>query len=111
MLAGITDVTGTGWPEGRELALESTQQDRYQLGAYVAGSYACAWLAEFRAATQADEAARASEAARVLGTSREWPVLLEMNRDGDFPEVLWDYADEATAGRVPEGYRQGLGCL
>jgi hypothetical protein len=33
-----------------------------------------------------------------------------MNADGDYPEVVWQYADEVGAGQVPEGFREGLGC-
>ena len=46
-----------------------------------------------------------------MGTSRQWPVLQEMDADGDYPEVVWDYADQVGAGQVPEGYREGLGLL
>ena len=54
--------------------------------------------------------ARADEAARVMGTSRQWPVLQEMDPEGDYPEVVWEYADAMAAGQVPEGYVEGLGC-
>ena len=86
------------------------QQDPYQLGAEVTGQYTCAWLDEFAAARDAGDDERAAEAARVLGTSREWPVLQLMDSEGDFPDVVWQYADDVAAGRVPEGYKQGLGC-
>ena len=110
MLQGIEAASGIGYPDGRPGAPKSEQQDPYQLGAEVAGSYACAWLDEFAAATGAGAAVRADEAARVLGTAHDWPVLNQMNPDGDYPEVLWEYADEAAAGRIPSGYAGGLGC-
>jgi hypothetical protein len=109
MIGGITDVTGVGWP-GRAPSLSSDETDPYQLGADIAGKYACAWIAEFADAKRAGDQARADEAARVLDTSGAWPVLLEMSADGDYPEVVWDYAVEVGAGRVPQGYRDGLGC-
>ena len=37
-------------------------------------------------------------------------MLREMDAEGDYPEVVWEYAAEVQAGRVPEGYRDGLGC-
>ncbi len=110
IISGITDVTGVGWPGGRQVSLTSTQTDPYQLGAETAGAYACAWLTEFERATRSGDAVRTGEAARVLGTSRDWPILQEMNADGDYPEVVWEYADQVGAGKVPEGYREGLGC-
>jgi hypothetical protein len=109
MLDGITQASGAAWP-GPPVAVESTDQDPYQLGAAVAGAYACAWLEEFESATRADDQGRATEAARVLGTARDWPVLNQMNAQGDYPEVVWEYADDVAAGQVPEGYRGGLGC-
>jgi hypothetical protein len=110
ILRGIEDVTGTGYPSARQAPPKSDDQDPYHLGAAVAGSYACAWLTEFERATGAGDDARAAEAVRVLGTSRDWPVLDEMNTSGDYPEAVWEYADQVAAGRVPEGYRDGLGC-
>ena len=110
LLQGIEAASGAGYPDGQPGAPKSEQQDPYQLGAAVAGSYACAWLDELAAATAAGAAARADEAARVLGTARDWPVLDQMNPDGDYPEVLWGYADEAASGQLPSGYAGGLGC-
>ena len=110
ILAGITAASGVGYPDGRPGGPKSEEQDPYQLGAEVAGSYACAWLDEFATATDAGAAARAAEAARVLSTSHDWPVLDQMNPSGDYPEVLWEYADQAAAGQVPAGYDGGLGC-
>jgi hypothetical protein len=54
-----------------------------------------------------------------LATARKWPVLVDMNAEGDYPEVLWLYADAVAtdapiqAGRqltVEESYRDSLGC-
>jgi hypothetical protein len=109
MLAGITRASGADWP-GQPVAVTSSEQDPYQLGAAVAGAYACAWLEDFEQATKAGDRARAGEAARVLGTSRDWPVLNQMNDRGDYPEVVWAYAHDVASGKIPEGYREGLGC-
>lgn len=83
---------------------------RYQLGVSAAGSVACAWLDEWTDATTKGKPARAQRAVEALGTSREWAILNEMNAEGDYPEVVWDYAERVQRGEVPEGYRQGLGC-
>lgn len=111
MLAGIEDATGVMFPGGELPDLGPLEdQDPYQLGAQVTGAYACAWLDEFRSAQAAGDAARAGEAARVLGTSREWPVLQDMEATGFYPDAIWDFADQVAAGAVPQGYRGALGC-
>ena len=46
----------------------------------------------------------------MLGTSRQWPILEELNPTGDYPEVVWELSDQAVAGKVPDWYREGLGC-
>ncbi|MDN4173488.1 hypothetical protein QWY28_11075 [Nocardioides sp. SOB77] len=111
MLDGIAAASGQERVAGEERpAITSEQADRYHLGAEVAGQVACAWIEEFRAARQAGDEERAQEAVDVLASSRQWPVLREMDARGDYPEAIWDYADEVARGEVPEGFRGGLGC-
>ena len=111
ILNDIEAVSGADFPSGTSFQLkDGDAKDRYQFGAEVVAQYTCAWLGSFEDATAHQQAGAAAEAARVLGTSRDWPILQEMDADGDYPEVVWDYADEVAAGQVPEGYREGLGC-
>ncbi len=113
ILAGITATVGPArdaFPMGHAPVLKSAEADPYQLGAYVVGQVTCAWIAQYADALSSGDAATAADAAEVLATSRRWPVLLNMDQDGDYPQVVWDYSDEVNAGRVPEGYRGGLGC-
>jgi hypothetical protein len=110
MLDGITAASGAEGPDGVPVRVSSTEQDPYQLGADVAGAYACVWFEAFDNAVAHDQAGLADEAARVLGTSRDWPVLDEMNDRGEYPEVIWELSDQVAAGEAPEGYREGLGC-
>jgi hypothetical protein len=59
-------------------------------------------------------------AAKALATSREWPLLREMDAEGDYPEVVWQYADAINGkGDVPGGklgltvggtYKDAFGC-
>jgi hypothetical protein len=94
-------------------------KDRYQLGAEVAGAVACGWIESWVAATDAGDATTAKAAVDAMATARTWPVLKDMVRDGDYSEVLWEYAD-AMAGdgtvlggrqlTVRESYRVALGC-
>lgn len=110
-VAEILGAMGTELPPGYDgPPLTSDEPDRYHLGADLAGGMACAWLDEFAAAKRSGDAARIEAAVAALLESKEWPILLEMDERGDYPEVVWEYADEAASGRVPEGYQGGLGC-
>jgi hypothetical protein len=111
IIGDIQGVSGAGFPAGASLELgEGDAKDSYQFGAEVAGAYACAWFEAFENASTHDQQAAATEAARVLGTSRQWPILKEMNADGGYPDVLWELADQVATGQVPDWYREGLGC-
>jgi hypothetical protein len=111
IISDIKAVSGADFPTGASLRLgKGEAKDRYQFGAEVVGAYTCAWLEAFENAKTHDQAGQASEAARVLGTSRDWPILQEMNAEGDYPEVVWELSDQAVAGQVPDWYREGLGC-
>ena len=111
MMEEIFETAGARLPAGvAEFSIRSNEPDPYHLGADVAGAVACAWIGEYVAAVAAGDTARADEAVRVLGTSRQWPVLRTMVERGDYSDVVWDYADRVAAGDVPESYEGGLGC-
>jgi hypothetical protein len=111
LLGAIRDVSHAGFPDGASLQLgEGDSKDYYQFGAEVVAQYTCAWIEDFENAKAHDQQGRADEAARVLGTSHQWPILKKMDADGAYSDVVWEYADQVGAGQVPEGYREGLGC-
>ncbi len=93
------------------LRRDARTRDRYQLGAQVAGAVACGWI---EAWLHGDK-----RAVPALATARDWQVLNDMNAEGDYPEVLWQYADAVVNGgtvmggkplTVKESYRDALGC-
>ena len=100
----------------------TTVSDRYQLGAAVSGAVACGWIESWVTATAHGDTAAAHEAAQAMAGSHHWAILNEMNPDGDYPEVLWEYADAMNGIRdldpnrqpmkfdVATTYRQALGC-
>lgn len=105
-------------------ALEPTADitDRYQLVARVAGAVACSWLDAWFTATENGDPAAADTAADGLATSREWPMLLEIQSQGAFADQVWQYADAINggpgiltgAGPMPptrELAADGLGCV
>jgi hypothetical protein len=111
ILAEIRDVSHAGFPDGTSLELgDGEAKDHYQFGVEVVAQYTCAWLEDFENAKAHDQQGRADEAARVLGTSRQWPILNQLNAEGDYPEVVWELTDQAVAGQVPDWYSEGLGC-
>jgi len=111
ILADIEAVSGAGFPGGDAPSFaDGEAKDRYQFGAEVVGAYTCAWLESFENAQAHDQADQAQRALGVLATSRDWAILDEMDATGDYPEVLWQIADEAAAGELQPWYREGLGC-
>jgi hypothetical protein len=116
MLAGIPLPPGF---DSTAIPTTEAVRDRYQLGAQVAGAVACAWIDRWVAARDAGEDAGAREAVDAMATSPTWPVLLEMEAEGAYPEVLREYAAAmAGNGLVPAGkpmtveetYESALGC-
>jgi hypothetical protein len=96
-----------------------TVLDRYQLGAKVTGAVGCAWLERWVTARRAGDARGLRQAVGALATSHHWRVLREMQAEGDWPRVFWQYADAAAADTpvmggkplsVEGSYRDALGC-
>ncbi len=112
---------GIPTPPGFSPALvpnEGLTTDRYQVGAAVTGTVSCLWLRQWGQARRTGDRASATEAVTAMATSRHWPILREMNKDGDYPEVVWE-----IAAAMPRGYwvwaghkrrllphAEGLGC-
>lgn len=92
---------GVPVPAGFDAAtLEPTADitDRYQLVARVAGAVACSWLDSWFTATENGDTASAEAAAAGLATSREWPMLLEIQSQGGFADQVWQWADAVNGG-------------
>ena len=100
-------------------------RDRYQLAAQISSAVACGWIEQYYAGKQAGDPQQVARAAAALRTARDWPVLAEMEAEGDYPKVLLEYVaaivDDGTLPveskvgktketRVEESYRSALGC-
>ena len=103
MLADIPQPPGF---DATRLRRSDVAVDRYQLGAKVAGSVACAWIDRWTEGRRTGDEAAEREAVDAMGTSRNWRVLNEMNSDGDYPEVLWELADAMASDGAVEGGRR-----
>lgn len=98
-------------PDGFDPAsIQSTEIDPYQLGAAVTGAVTCAWLDQYTEARQTGDATGVQEAADAMATSRDWPVLKEMEKSGDWPDAVWGLADHMAAGDAPKGWAAQIGC-
>jgi hypothetical protein len=116
MLADIPQPAGF---DAAALGSGDALRDRYQLGAQLTGAVGCAWIGQWVAAREAGDNAKVRQAIGAMATSHRWSILLEMKKDGAYPEVLWQYADAMAtnaplaAGKpvtVEESYRDALGC-
>lgn len=90
--------------------IRSTEIDRYQLGADVTSAVACAWIGEYADALAAHDVAAEQAAADAMGTSRDWPILREMQQGGDWSSVIWGMARHMEAGDPVSDWAGGIGC-
>lgn len=83
---------------------EGLVTDRYQVGAQTAGTVSCLWLRQWGAARRTGDTAAELEADRAMATSRHWPILREMTKEGAYSEVVWEIAKW-----MPKGYFEWYG--
>ena len=112
MLKGVTVPPGfdAGDVKGAELI-----KDRYQLGAAVTGTVACQWFKRWADARAAGDGAQERDAVAAMATAKDWPILDEMRKQGDYPEVLVGYAAAMASGEwygrpLIGDVDSGLGC-
>jgi hypothetical protein len=85
----------------------------------VSGAVACAWIDRWVTARRTGDEVGVRNAVSAIESSHGWPILREMDEEGDYPEVLWELADamrpnEPISGGKPlsieESYQAALGC-
>jgi hypothetical protein len=98
---------------------ENLTTDRYQVGATVAGIVSCLWFRQWGEARRSGDAAGEAEAERAMATSRRWPILREMAKDGGYSPTVWQLAAAMPSGVWRRGPKttwrllpraEGLGC-
>ncbi len=77
---------------------EGLTTDRYQVGAAVTGIVSCLWFRQWGEARRAGDAEARVEAVKAMATSRHWPILHEMAKDGAYPDVVWELAAAMPSG-------------
>jgi len=89
--------------------------NRYQVGAAVTGTVSCLWFRQWGQARRTGDRAAAAEAEKAMATSRRWPILREMAKDGAYPSLVWQLAAAMPSGEWRRGWRllphaEALGC-
>ena len=114
MLAGIPLPPGF---DSKKLENGKNLKERYQLGAEVTGTVACAWFDSWAAARKRGDAAAERRAEAAMRTAKDWKILDEMRDQGGWTQVLLGYAktmqrpDGLWYGRPLMGdVQSGLGC-
>ncbi len=105
-------LVGVPLPAGFDVSTLSSygSNDYYQYGAAVIGQVTCAWLDKYERARAAGDEPAMAAVDHVLSGSRQWAVLQRMSKEGDYPQVLWDYADQVAKRQELARYQQSLGC-
>ncbi|HEU5254269.1 MAG TPA: hypothetical protein VFU16_13190 [Solirubrobacterales bacterium] len=93
---------------------EGLTTNRYQVAGAVTGIVSCLWFRQWGEARRSGDRAAEAEAEKAMATSRRWPILREMARDGGDPPV-WELAAAMPSGKGKRGWRllpqaEALGC-
>jgi hypothetical protein len=112
MLQGVTVPPGF---DARDIKDAELTKDRYQLGATVVGTVACQWFKRWVDAREANDGAKARQAIAAMATAKQWPILKEMAKQGDYPAVVVEFAAAMPSGdwyRAPlvNDVDSALGC-
>lgn len=77
---------------------EGLTTERYQVGAKVTATVSCLWFLQWAEARRSGNRGAALEAEKAMATSRHWPILREMAKEGAYPEAIWELAREMPSG-------------
>jgi hypothetical protein len=81
-----------------EVPDEGLTTTRYQVGAKVTATVSCLWFLQWAEARRSGDRAAELEAEKAMATSRHWPILHEMTKDGAYPNTIWQLAAEMPSG-------------
>lgn len=94
---------------------EGLTTNRGQVAGAVTGTVACLWFRQWGTARRTGDAASKLEAERAMATSKRWPILREISKDGAYPLTIWQLAAAMPSGEWRRGWRllphaEALGC-
>ncbi|HSK48921.1 MAG TPA: hypothetical protein VK889_00350 [Solirubrobacterales bacterium] len=81
---------------------EGLTTNRYQVGAAVVGTVSCLWFRQWGEARRTGDREAEAEAERAMASSKRWPILHEMEKEGAYPDLIWQ-----LAAAMPSGYWEG----
>jgi hypothetical protein len=106
-------------PPGFDVSKITATGDRYYVGADVTSAVTCGWIEAWTEAKKNADSVTEAAAVDAMQSSRNWAILLEMDAEGDYPKVIWSYADgmagdgtlPGSAGlAVEDAAHLGIGC-
>jgi len=65
----------------------------YQVAAETIAAVTCSWVEQWVDTKESGDTQAEQTAVDAMATSHDWKVLNDMRSEGDFPEVIWEYAD------------------
>jgi hypothetical protein len=94
---------------------EGLTTNRYQIADAVTGTVSCLWFRQWGQARRTGDRVAAAEAEKAMATSRRWPILREMAKDGAYSNLVWQLAAAMPSGEWRRGWRllphaEALGC-
>jgi hypothetical protein len=94
---------------------EGLTTNRYQVGVAVTSTVSCLWFRQWGQARRSGDRVAEAEAEWAMSTSRRWPILREMAKEGGYPDTVWDLAAGMPSGKGKRGWRllpqaEVLGC-
>ncbi|GAB3285764.1 hypothetical protein [Kineosporia babensis] len=105
----LSDVPVPAGLEAADLRAEYSQ-DRYYFGIDVLRTVSCAWLEEYAQARAADDDKGMAAVDDALSGHREWAVLQEMNRTGDWGSQVPIFAAKVAIRADVSPYQEALSC-
>lgn len=77
--------------------------DHYQFATHVVAAAMCPWFDQYFTAVEHGDGAGAQAARTALLSSHDWPILKELDDQGGWPGVVWEYVDATAGGSIPTG--------
>jgi len=95
---------------------EGLTTNRDQVASAVTGIVSCLWFRQWGEARRTGDRAAAAEAEEAMATSKRWPILREMAKEGQYPaRTISELAADMPSGKGRRGWRllpqtEALGC-
>jgi hypothetical protein len=85
---------------------EGLTTNRNQVAATVTATVSCLWFRQWGQARRTGDRAAEGEAEKAMATSRRWPILREMAKEGAYPApTIWELAEAMPSGKGKRGWR------